>query len=161
MIEDSNTTGAIIFFPDMCNIYGCEIGAGTTIGPFVEVQRGARIGRDSKVCSHAFICGGTVIGDRVFIGHGVMFCNDVYPIIGKATHLLSVVVEDDVSIGSGAVICPGVRIGQGAIIGAGTVVAGNVSAYTTVVGNPGRAIRYFNGSEQLDQFLKERHDTYF
>ena len=155
MIEDSQIAGAVIFLPDLVNIYGCEIGAGTTVAPFVEIQRGAKIGKGSKICSHAFVCGGTVIGDRVFIGHGVMFCNDRYPVIGSTFRMLPATVGDDVSIGSGAVIGPGVQIGQGAIVGAGAVVIHDVPAWSIVAGNPARVIRQFAGCDERAAHLEQ------
>jgi UDP-2-acetamido-3-amino-2,3-dideoxy-glucuronate N-acetyltransferase len=131
------------------NLYGCSIGDGTRVGPFVEIQRGARIGARCKIQSHAFICDGVRIGDRVFVGHGVMFVNDKRP---RATGtggalqtdadwaLLETHVEDGASIGSGAVILGGVRIGGGALVGAGAVVTRDVPAGSTIAGVPGREI---------------------
>lgn len=129
------------------NLYGCTIGGGTRIGTFVEVQRGARIGRRCKIQSHAFVCDGVEIGDEVFVGHGVMFINDRRP---RATttdgslqtdtdwQLERTVVGDRVSIGSNATILCGLRIGEGAVIGAGAVVTRDVQAGTTVTGSPAR-----------------------
>jgi acetyltransferase-like isoleucine patch superfamily enzyme len=131
------------------NLYGCEVGDGTRIGPFVEIQRGARIGARCKIQSHAFICDGVRIGDRVFVGHGVMFVNDKRPHATGAGgelqteddwELLEILVEDDASIGSGAVILGGVTIGSGALIGAGAVVTRDVPAGATIAGVPGREI---------------------
>jgi len=131
------------------NLYGCRIGAGTSIGTFVEVQRGAEIGARCKVQSHTFICDGVRIGDRVFIGHGVTFINDRLP---RATtprgdlqtandwSVIETVIEDDASIGSGATILCGVRIGAGASVGAGAVVTRDVPAAVTVAGNPARPL---------------------
>lgn len=132
------------------NIYGCRIGDRTRIGPFVEVQAGAAIGADCKLQSHTFVCDGVEIGDRVFIGHGVMFVNDKRP---RATTdagvlqtdadwtLLRTVVRDGASIGSGAVILGGVEIGAGALVGAGAVVTRDVAPGETVMGIPARAER--------------------
>jgi UDP-2-acetamido-3-amino-2,3-dideoxy-glucuronate N-acetyltransferase len=130
------------------NLYGCTIGSGTQIGTFVEIQRGARIGAHCKVQSHTFVCDGVRIGDGVFIGHGVTFINDRHP---RATtpdgelrraddwELAETTVEDGVSIGSGATILCGVRLGKGALIGAGAVVTTDVAEDDTVYGNPARA----------------------
>jgi acetyltransferase-like isoleucine patch superfamily enzyme len=129
------------------NLYGCTIGDETRIGPFVEIQRGATIGARCKVQSHSFICDGVEIGDRVFIGHGVVFINDKYP--RSATDggalktdadwtLLATHVEDDAAIGSGAVLLGGVRVGAGALVGAGAVVTRDVPPGEIVVGNPAR-----------------------
>jgi acetyltransferase-like isoleucine patch superfamily enzyme len=131
------------------NLYGCEVGARTRIGAFVEIQRGARIGRACKIQSHTFICDGITIEDEVFVGHGVMFVNDKRP---RATNgegelqgdadweLLTTVVERGATIGSGATILGGVRIGARATVGAGAVVTKDVAPGSTVVGNPARAL---------------------
>jgi acetyltransferase-like isoleucine patch superfamily enzyme len=129
------------------NLYGCTIGDETRVGPFVEIQRGARIGARCKIQSHTFICDGVEIGDEVFVGHGVMFVNDKRP---RATtdagalqtdddwELLGTVVERRASIGSGAVVLGGVRVGSGALVGAGAVVTRDVAPGSTVAGVPGR-----------------------
>lgn len=133
-----------------CNLYGCSIGAATHIGPFVEVQRGARIGSRCKISSHSFICTGVTIEDRVFIGHGVMFANDRRPrACGADGRLLgagewdceATLVRAGASIGSGAVLLPGVVIGENALVGAGSVVTRDVAAGATVAGNPARLIK--------------------
>ena len=129
------------------NLYGCAIGDDSFIGPFVEIQAGAKIGRRCKVQSHAFVCSGVEIGDEVFVGHGVTFVNDKTP---RATNeagefqgddewqLLPVVVEARASIGSGALVLGGVRIGEGALVGAGAVVTKDVPAGAVVAGVPAR-----------------------
>lgn len=130
------------------NLYGCSIGDGTVIGPFVEIQRGATVGRRCRIQSHTFVCAGVAIDDEVFVGHGVMFVNDKFP---RATtpsgaaqssedwELLPVRVERRASIGSGAVVLGGVRIGAGALVGAGAVVTRDVPPDTVVAGVPARA----------------------
>jgi UDP-2-acetamido-3-amino-2,3-dideoxy-glucuronate N-acetyltransferase len=132
------------------NLYGCRVGDRTRIGTFVEVQRGAEIGAACKIQSHTFICDGVRIGDEVFVGHGVTFVNDKRPRATAAGgtlqteddwELLATVVEHGVSIGSGATILGGVRIGREATIGAGAVVTKDVGAGETVVGNPARPLR--------------------
>jgi UDP-2-acetamido-3-amino-2,3-dideoxy-glucuronate N-acetyltransferase len=132
------------------NLYGCEIGDGTRIGSFVEVQKGVSVGRNCKVSSHTFICEGVTIEDEVFIGHGVNFINDNYP---RATtsggalqaesdwKVVPTVIKQGASIGTGATILGGVEIGAGAIVGAGSVVTKNVPAGVIVAGNPARIIR--------------------
>jgi UDP-2-acetamido-3-amino-2,3-dideoxy-glucuronate N-acetyltransferase len=132
------------------NLYGCEIGDGTKIGSFVEVQKGARIGHHCKVSSHTFICEGVTVEDDVFIGHGVNFINDNYPRATTAAGKLQgdsdwqvapTVVQRGASIGTGATILGGVQIGPRAIVGAGSVVTRDVPADTIVAGNPARIIR--------------------
>ena len=138
-----------LHYPDLVNLYGCEIGDETGIGTFVEVQRGARIGARCKISSHTFICEGVTIADEVFIGHGVMFTNDKYP---RATRddgspqttadwtILATFVGFRVSVGSGAVIGPGIVIGDGALVGAGAVVIRDVPSGAIVAGNPARIV---------------------
>lgn len=127
------------------NLYGCRIGSHTRIGTFVEVQGGAEIGASCKIQSHTFICDGVRIGDGVFVGHGVTFINDRRPRATAADgalqtdadwELSETVVEDGASIGSGATILCGVRIGARAQVGAGAVVTKDVAPGATVVGNP-------------------------
>lgn len=131
------------------NLYGCEIGARTRIGTFVEVQRGAEIGSACKIQSHTFICDGVRIGDEVFVGHGVTFVNDKFPRATAETgdlqteadwEMLTTVVEHGASIGSGATVLGGVRIGRGAVVGAGAVVTRDVEPGAIVVGNPARPL---------------------
>ena len=130
------------------NLYGCSIGSGTQIGPFVEIQRGAVIGERCKVQSHVFVCDGVTIGDGVFVGHGVMFINDRRPEATAGTGALQgandwqlepTVVRDGASLGTGAVILGGVTIGEGALVGAGAVVTRDVEPGATVAGVPARA----------------------
>jgi UDP-2-acetamido-3-amino-2,3-dideoxy-glucuronate N-acetyltransferase len=130
------------------NLYGCCIGDNTRVGPFVEIQRGAVVGANCKIQSHAFICDGVEIEDDVFVGHGVLFINDKSP---RATNesgelkteadwpLLPTVVEHGAALGSGAVVMAGIRVGAGALVGAGAVVTHNVAPGETVVGVPARA----------------------
>jgi acetyltransferase-like isoleucine patch superfamily enzyme len=134
---------------DFVNLYGCAIGAGSKIAPFVEIQKGARVGRNCKISSHAFLCEGVTIEDEVFVGHHVVFINDRYP---RATvpdgHLqteadwqvVPTCVKRGASIGSGAVILCGVTIGEGATVGAGSVVTHDVAPGTVVAGNPARLL---------------------
>jgi len=126
------------------NLYGCRIGDGTFVGPFVEIQRGATVGKRCKIQSHAFICDLVTIGDDCFIGHGVMFVNDTFasggPAGGDRTKWRSTSIGDRVSIGSNATILP-VKIAAGAVIGAGAVVTRDVQVAGIYAGNPARLIR--------------------
>ena len=128
----------VVVFP-FTNLYGCTIGDDTRIGPFVEVQRGARIGARCKIQSHSFVCSGVEIEDEVFVGHGVIFVNDKFPRVSGEWEELRTVVERGASLGSGALILGGVRIGSGALVGAGAVVTRDVDPGQIVVGNPARA----------------------
>jgi UDP-2-acetamido-3-amino-2,3-dideoxy-glucuronate N-acetyltransferase len=132
------------------NLYGCEIGDESKIGTFVEIQKGARIGRRCKISSHTFICEGVTIEDEVFIGHGVMFTNDLFP---RATNpdgslqtaadwkCIPTVVKKGAAIGSNATILCGITIGERAVVGAGAVVTKDVPAGAVVAGSPARVIR--------------------
>ena len=137
---DDVTFGENVVVFSFTNLYGCEIGDNTRVGPFVEIQRGARIGANCKIQSHAFICTGVEIGDEVFVGHGVLFINDKYPTVSGEWELLQTVVERGASLGSGAIILGGIRIGREAIVGAGAVVTRDVEPGQTVVGNPARPL---------------------
>src|SRR6266487_2558596 len=132
----------VIHHRDLVNLYGCEVGDETKIGAFVEIQKNATIGARCKISSHTFICEGVTIEDEVFVGHGVMFINDLYPRAAAGGALqteadwqvVPTTVKRGASIGSGAVILAGVTIGDGAIIGAGAVVTHDVPANTVAKG---------------------------
>ena len=135
---------------DFVNLYGCEIGDETKIGTFVEIQKGAKIGRRVKVSSHTFICEGVTIEDEAFIGHGVTFTNDLYPRATTSSgslqtdadwKVIPTIVRRGASIGSGSTILCGIEIGEGAIVGAGSVVTKDVPAGTIAAGNPAKVLR--------------------
>jgi len=118
--------------PDLVNLYGCEIGAGSFIGPFVEITRGVIIGKNCRIQSHSFICGGVILGNDVFIGHGVMFTNDKHPKANNKDWVMEkTLIGNGSSIGSNSTILP-VRIGKNVLIGAGTVVTKDVKDNTIV-----------------------------
>lgn len=141
--------GVKIFQPELVNLYGCTIGSDTKIGAFVEIQKNAVIGARCKVSSHTFVCEGVTIEDEVFVGHGVMFINDLYP---RATNedgglqteanwrVVSTRVKRRASIGSNATVLAGVTIGENALIGAGAVVSRDVPDFAIVAGVPARVI---------------------
>ena len=136
--------GKSVILSDFINLYGCRIDDDTKIGPFVEVQKNAFIGKNCKIQSHSFICEGVTIEDDVFVGHGVMFINDTMPPQSDRSQWRATVVEDGASIGSNATLLP-VHIGKQAVIGAGSVVTKNVPAGAVVAGNPARILRYRDG----------------
>lgn len=148
LIDDVEFGENVVVHP-FSNLYGCSIGDGTRIGPFVEIQRGVSIGARCKIQSHTFICDGVTIEDEVFVGHGVLFINDKYPRATTNSGALQVAsdwerqtthVRRGASLGSGAVILGGITIGEAALVGAGAVVRQNVANGTTVAGVPARLI---------------------
>lgn len=124
-----------------CNLYGCVIGDDVSIGSFTEIRAGVTIGAGCRIQAHVFIPEGITIGKNVFIGPSVVFTNDKYPSIKQEFVPEKTYIEDDVAIGAGAVILPGIRIGKGALIGAGAVVVKNVPSNTVVAGNPARVLK--------------------
>ncbi len=138
-----------IRYPDLVNLYGCEIGEGSQIGPFVEIQKNSRVGARCKISSHSFICEGVSIEDEVMVAHGVMFTNGLFP---RATNpdgslqrdgdweCTPTLVRSGASIGSNTTIVCGVTIGREALVGAGAVVTRDVPDHAIVAGNPARVI---------------------
>jgi UDP-2-acetamido-3-amino-2,3-dideoxy-glucuronate N-acetyltransferase len=154
-----------IYQPELVNLYGCTIASETRIGAFVEIQKNASVGARCKISSHTFICEGVTIEDEVFVGHGVMFTNDLYP---RAVNddgtlqtetdwtVVSTRVKRRASIGSNATIMAGVTIGEAALIGAGAVVTADVADYAIVAGVPARVIG--DVRKRLSQLPKARLD---
>jgi acetyltransferase-like isoleucine patch superfamily enzyme len=154
-IAASVKLGQDVILNDFVNLYGCEIGDRTKIGPFVEIQKNARVGADCKISSHTFICEGVTIEDGVFVGHNVSFINDRFP---RATNpegklqteadwrVVPTRVCRGASIGTSSTILCGVTIGEGACVGAGSVVTRDVAAGAVVAGNPARPLRRMDRS---------------
>jgi acetyltransferase-like isoleucine patch superfamily enzyme len=141
--------GVKIFQPELVNLYGCTIGNETRIAPFVEIQQNASVGSRCKISSHTFICEGVIIQDEVFVGHGVMFTNDLYPRAtnddgslqtGADWEVIHTTVKRGASIGSNVTIIAGITIGERALIGAGAVVTRDVPDYAIVAGVPARVV---------------------
>ena len=138
-----------IFQPELVNLYGCSIGDETKIGAFVEIQKNATIGARCKISSHSFICEGVTVEDEVFIGHGVMFTNDIYPRAvnkdgsfqsDKDWRVIKTIVKKRASLGTNVTIIAGVSIGESAMVGAGAVVTKDVPDFAIVAGVPARVI---------------------
>lgn len=131
---------------DPCNLYGCYLGDNVFVGPFVEIQNNVEIGVNSRIQSHSFICSGTKLGSDVFVGHGVMFVNDLFskggPAKGDTKLWRFATINNNVSLGSNSTILP-VSICNGAVIGAGSVVVNNIDIPGTYAGNPAKLIRRF------------------
>jgi len=140
-----------VLHPDLVNLYGCAVGSNTKVGAFVEIQQHAVIGARCKISSHTFTCKGVTIEDEVFVGHGVMFTNDLYPRAATEDgalqtaadwHVAATLVKRRASIGNHATILAGVTIGEGALVGAGAVVTRDVADHAIVAGVPARVIRH-------------------
>ena len=149
--------GVRIPHPDLVNLYGCVIGADTRIGTFVEIQKNATIGARCKIQSHSFICEGVTLEDEVFVGHGVMFTNDRFPLATNADGQLRteanwllepVLVKRGAAIGSNATIVCGITLGEGSLVGAGAVVTRDVPPFAIVAGVPARVIGDTRDSQQ-------------
>jgi len=142
--------GKNVRFSKFVNLYGCSIGDNTKIGAFVEIQKNSSVGANCKISSHTFVCEGVTIEDNVFVGHNVAFVNDTYPRAANPDGTLLTeadwkveytVVKKGASIGSGVTILANLTIGEGAIVGAGSVVTKDVPANTIVAGNPAKVLR--------------------
>ncbi len=156
-IADDVQLGKNVKIYAFVNLYGCKIGDNTKIGTFVEIQKGATVGRNCKISSHTFICEGVHIEDNCFIGHNVTFINDLYP---RATNpdgslqteedweVIPTYVKKGASIGSSATILAGVTIGEGALVAAGAVVTKDVPPRTLVAGVPARVVRYLDDESE-------------
>ena len=156
LIADDVKLGEGVKIYAFTNLYGCEIGDETKVGTFVEIQKGVRVGSRCKISSHTFICEGVTIEDAVFIGHNVTFINDRFP---RATagdgalqdesdwECIPTRICKGASVGSSATILCGVTVGEGAVVGAGSVVTRDVPDGAVVAGNPARILKTKNESE--------------
>ena len=142
--------GKDVVLNDFVNLYGCRIGDNTKIGTFVEIQKGAIVGRNCKISSHSFICEGVTIEDNVFIGHNVTFINDLYPrattkdgkLKGEKDWVCTpTIIKFGASIGSSATLMCGITVGENAIVGGGSLVTKNIPPDTIVAGNPAKVVR--------------------
>lgn len=136
--------GRNVVVVEPANLYGCAVGDDSFVGPFVEIQRGAVVGRRCRIQSHSFICEGVAIGDDCFIGHGVMFINDLFatggPAKGRRDLWRDTRIGDRVSIGSNATVLP-VSVCADTVIGAGAVVTRDITEPGIYAGNPARLLR--------------------
>jgi acetyltransferase-like isoleucine patch superfamily enzyme len=152
-IAPSVKLGKDVKLSKFINLYGCEVGDGTKIGAFVEIQKNATVGKNCKISSHTFVCEGVTIEDGVFIGHGVMFINDSYPrAVTEGGEMQTeadwkverTTIKKGASVGSGSTILANVTVGENALVGGGSVVTKDVPANAIVAGNPARILRYIN-----------------
>lgn len=145
-----------IYNKDQVNIFGCIIGDNSFVGPFVEITRNTVIGKNCIIESHSFLCDSVTLEDDVFIGHGAMFTNDLYPIVGTKVEYLKTLVKTGVSIGTNATIVGGVTIGEYSVIGAGAVVTKDVDDYSIYAGNPAKKLRGFKNKEELITYMRSK-----
>jgi acetyltransferase-like isoleucine patch superfamily enzyme len=159
-IAPSVKLGKDVKLSKFINLYGCEVGDGTKIGAFVEIQKNATVGKNCKISSHTFVCEGVTIEDGVFIGHGVMFINDSYPRAvteggemqteadWKVEHTI---IKKGASVGSGSTILAKVTVGENALVGAGSMVTKDVPPNAIVAGNPAKVLRYINKNDSRNK----------
>ena len=149
-IADDVQLGSDVKIGEFVNLYGCAIGDNTKIGPFVEIQKNARVGRNCKIQSHTFICEGVTIEDDVFVGHNVTFINDRYPRATTSEGKLQTeqdwectptLIKKGSSVGSSVTLLCGITVGENSIVGAGSVVTRDVPANVIIAGNPAKVIK--------------------
>ena len=148
-----------IFDENLVNIYMCEIGDDSFVGPFVEITAGVKVGKRCKIESHSFICDGVELEDDVFIGHGTMFTNDLYPKVDRQVVRLHTLVKKHASMGSGVTVVGGITIGEYAVIGAGAVVTRDAPNYAILAGNPAKVMKQFSSEQELLKYMEERQST--
>ena len=148
-----------VFAPELVNLFGCEIGDDSFIGPFVEITRGTVVGRNCRIESHSFLCDQVTLEDDVFVGHGVMFTNDLYPRTDRQVIRMPTLIKRGCSIGSNATITPGVTVGESAVIGAGAVVTRDVPAFAIVAGNPAKVLAQFPDLPSLMAYIRAKQPS--
>lgn len=161
MIDPDVVLGANvrIFNPELVNLFGCTIGDGSFVGPFVEITRGVTIGKRCLIESHSFLCTGVILEDDVFVAHGVMFTNDSFPRTDRHVEYPRTLVRRFASLGTNCTILGGVTIGEHAIVAAGAVVTKDVPALSIVRGNPARVGREFDSVAALKTYIEARQRT--
>jgi acetyltransferase-like isoleucine patch superfamily enzyme len=145
--------------PEQVNIFGCEIGDDSFVGPFVEITRGVQVGKSCIIESHSFLCTGVVLENNVFVGHGAMFTNDLFPRTDRHVVYPTTLVKRFASIGTNATVLGGVTIGEHAVVGAGAVVTRDVPPLSIVVGSPAKVTRQFNSLSELKEYICGRQAT--
>ena len=145
-----------IWFPDLVNIFDCTIGDDVIIGPFVEITRNVVVGNNCSIESHAFICDSVVLEDDVFVSHGAMFVNDLFPRSKVQVQYLPTLVKRGASIGTNATIVAGVTIGEYAVVGAGAVVTKDVPAFSIWAGNPARQLKQFSSAADIETYMRSK-----
>ncbi len=158
MIDDDVKLGknVKIFNPDQVNIFGCEIGDESFIGPFVEITRNTTIGKNCVIESHAFLCDSVTLEDNVFISHGAMFTNDLYPQVGIHVDYFKTIVKKGASIGTNSTIIAGITIGENSVVGAGAVVTKDVPDFSIVAGNPAKILKQFSNKEEMEKYFRSK-----
>lgn len=156
MIDDDVILGANvrIYNPDQVNIFGCKIGDGSFVGPFVEITRNTIIGKNCIIESHSFLCDSVTLEESVFISHGVMFTNDLYPQVGIQVQYLPTLIKKNASIGTNSTIIAGVTIGEYSVVGAGAVVTKDVPPFSIVAGNPAKILKQFKNSTEIKNYFR-------
>jgi UDP-2-acetamido-3-amino-2,3-dideoxy-glucuronate N-acetyltransferase len=145
-----------IFNRDLVNIFGCAIGDDSFVGPFVEITRNVQVGKNCIIESHSFLCDSVTLEDNVFVGHGAMFVNDLYPVKGRQVVFRKTLVKKGASIGTNSTIVGGVTIGDYAVVGAGAVVTKDVPSFSVVAGNPARILKTFKDRDDLLTYMESK-----
>jgi UDP-2-acetamido-3-amino-2,3-dideoxy-glucuronate N-acetyltransferase len=148
-----------IYSPAQVNLFGCEIGDDSFVGPFVEITRGVIVGKSCVIESHSFLCTGVVLENNVFIGHGAMFTNDLFPRTDRHVVYPQTLVKEFASIGSNSTILGGITIGEHTVVAAGAVVTRDVPPLSIVRGTPAKIARQFTSLEDLKQYICRRQAT--